>query len=151
VRTRGFFRCGRPYVLMKKKKKKKKNIHIRFFEIYGVSARTGGLIQCGHFSDKGVLQMRTSALFCAKNLSKFMVCPHEQGGKRVVEPIQRGEGGQFFSILCGRPLWTALNAFVYSRDGNRITSKHSRRRAKTVGRERRICPNVQSLNIQGFH
>jgi len=39
-----------------------------FFEIYGVSARAGGLSQCGHFSDKGV---------------------------------------NFFAILCGRPLWTA--------------------------------------------
>jgi len=36
-----------------------------FFEIYGVSARTGGLSQRGHFADKG-------------------------------------EGGQFFAILCGR-------------------------------------------------
>jgi len=27
--------------------------NIGFFEIYGVSARTRGLIQCGYFSDKG--------------------------------------------------------------------------------------------------
>jgi len=37
--------------------------NIRFFEIYGASARTKerGLSQCGHFSDKGVNFSR----FCA--------------------------------------------------------------------------------------
>jgi len=39
-----------------------------------------------------------------------MVCPHGQGG-RGVEPVRtfcgkgRGEAGQFFAILSGRPLW----------------------------------------------
>jgi len=49
-------------------------INIRFFEIYGVSARIGvGVSQCGQFAEKGM-------------------------------------GGLFFVILCGRPLWTASNA-----------------------------------------
>jgi len=47
-----------------------------------------GFVQCGHFADKrgvGVLQLRTSALFGAKNsdFSKSMVCPHGQGGRGV--------------------------------------------------------------------
>jgi len=43
--------------------------------------RSRGFVQCEHFADKGVLQMRTSALFVHKpsDLSKFMVCPHGQG------------------------------------------------------------------------
>jgi len=47
--------------------------------------------------------MRASALFGEKknkqtsDLSKFMMCPHGQGG-----------GGRFFTILCGRPLWRPL-------------------------------------------
>jgi len=50
----------------------------------------------------GVLQMRTSALFGAKTyFSKFMVCPHGQGG-----------GGLFYPILCGRPLWTTPYPFL---------------------------------------
>jgi len=49
--------------------------NFKFFEIYGMSARTRGVVQCGHFSDKG-------------------------------------EGGQFFAILCGRLLWTAPYCFL---------------------------------------
>jgi len=59
-----------------------------------------GFVQCGHFSDKGALQMWTSELFGAKILefSKFMVCPHGQVGG--VEPVwiffgQRGEEVNF--------------------------------------------------------
>jgi len=51
--------------------------------------------------------MRTSALFGAKtfDFSKFMVCPHGQGGeggrKRGVEPVQTfcGQGGRGGSIF----------------------------------------------------
>jgi len=49
--------------------------------------------------------MRTSALFGEKT-SDF------QGWEGGVEPEQtfckQEGGGQFFPILCGRPLWTAL-------------------------------------------
>jgi len=51
--------------------------------------------------------MWRSALFCSKpsDLSKFMVCPRGQAG---VEPVQtKGEGSQFFAILCERIFWTA--------------------------------------------
>jgi len=33
------------------------------------------------------------------DFSKFMVCPHGQGG-RGVEPVQTRERGHFFAILC---------------------------------------------------
>jgi len=51
--------------------------------------------------------MRTSALYDAKTLDflKFMVCPHGHEERR----------GQFFAILCGRPLYTALNVNVSHR------------------------------------
>jgi len=48
--------------------------------------------------------MRTSAFYCigaktATNFSKFIVCPHGQGGEEV-EPVQtvcgQGEGGVIF-------------------------------------------------------
>jgi len=61
------------------------------------------VVSCGHFADKEVLQMRTSAFFGTKtsDFSKFMVCPNGQGGK----------GGGMISFLrfCvdvfyGRPL-----------------------------------------------
>jgi len=45
--------------------------------------------------------MQTSVLSDAKtsDFLKFMMCPHEKGGR-----------GQFFAILCGRPFWTAPNS-----------------------------------------
>jgi len=50
------------------------------------------------------LQLRTSALFGRKNsdISKFLVCPHGQGGR----------GGKLFAILCGYLLWTFLYTAV---------------------------------------
>jgi len=63
----------------------------------------GEFDQFGHFSDKKGkgLQMRKSALFCAKTacFSKFMVCPHGKGVGRVelvrTFCIQEGEGVNF--------------------------------------------------------
>jgi len=42
------------------------------------------------------------------DFSKFVVCPHGQE-RREVEPVRTfsGQGGQFFAMLCRRPLWTA--------------------------------------------
>jgi len=54
--------------------------------------------------------MRTSALLGAKtsDFSKFMVCPHGQGGIETVRTFcGQGGGDQFFVILYGRLLWTA--------------------------------------------
>jgi len=77
-------------------------------------------VQCGHFSDKGdegVFQMRTSALFDAQNFGFFEIYGVSVR-TREVESVRtfRGqrERGQFFTILCGRPLWTASkNLFEY--------------------------------------
>jgi len=50
-------------------------------------------------------------MFGTSDFSKYMVCPHGQGGG--VEPVRTfcGEGkrGSIFAILCGRPLWMAPN------------------------------------------
>jgi len=78
------------------------------------SGEKGVVVQCRHFADKeeGVLQMRTSALFGAKNLdfSKFLLCSHEQEGRGLSQCgyfADKEGGGQFFAILCGRLFWTA--------------------------------------------
>jgi len=77
--------------------------------------KSWGFVQCGHFSDKGVssdADVRT--IWCKKTLdfSKFMVCPHGQGG-RGVKPVRtffgQGERGVNFSrfwkdVFYGRPL-----------------------------------------------
>jgi len=47
--------------------------------------------------------MRTSALFDAKktlDFSKFMVCPHRQGGGRDGADILRKRGRGYFSSFC---------------------------------------------------
>jgi len=36
-----------------------------------------------------------------------MMCPHGQGGIVPVRTFCVQGGGQFFTILCGRPFWTA--------------------------------------------
>jgi len=44
------------------------------------------------------------------DFSKFMVCPHGQEKEGLSQRghfADKGEGGQFFAILCGRLLWTA--------------------------------------------
>jgi len=54
--------------------------------------------------------MHMSALFEAKNLG-FFVIYGVSARTRGVEPARtfcgHGRGGQFFEILCGRPLWPA--------------------------------------------
>jgi len=56
------------------------------------TSEEGGFFRCGRPALFGVKN---------KNFSKFMVCPHGQGG---VEPVRtffgQGEGDQFFTILC---------------------------------------------------
>jgi len=71
-----------------------------------------GIVQCGLFRTRGVLQMWTSALFGAKIIwfSKFMVYPHRQGKGLSQSDILRTRGkGVSFSRFCadiffGRPL-----------------------------------------------
>jgi len=69
-------------------------------------------LQSGDLSSaEGVLQMRTSVRFVQTGFFKFMVCPHGQegGGK----PVRTREGGQFFAILCGRPLIVSVPRCYY--------------------------------------
>jgi len=59
--------------------------------------------------------MQTSAISGAKtsDFSKFMVCPRGQGAKGLSLCgyfAAKGRGGQFFAILCGCLLWTAVRA-----------------------------------------
>jgi len=80
----------------------------------------GRFVQYGHFADKGegVLQMRTSALFGAKNFGFFEIYDVPAQTRRV-EPVRTfcGQGGEEvnFSRFCadvfhGRPLMS----FFYS-------------------------------------
>jgi len=59
-------------------------------------------VQYGHFVDKGgVLQMKPSALFCAKFFGFFEIygCPHGQGGWASADILRtRGEGFDFFEF-----------------------------------------------------
>jgi len=46
------------------------------------------------------------------DFSKLMVCPYGQGRRELSQSEQFADkGGQFFTILCGRLLLTAPNAF----------------------------------------
>jgi len=58
----------------------------------------------------GVLQMRTSAFFGAKDFGFFEIYGVPARTRRI-EPVRTffrlgGRGGQIFAILCGRLLWT---------------------------------------------
>jgi len=73
-----------------------------------------GVVQCGHFTDKGVLQMRTFALFGAKTFKFFEiygVFARTGEGLNQCRYIS-DKGGQFIAILCGRPLRTVPYNFV---------------------------------------
>jgi len=72
--------------------------------------RQAKFVQCGHFTDKGgISDADVRTFWCKKtlNFSKFMVWRWlslfghyaDKGSERV----------NFFAILCGRVLWTALN------------------------------------------
>jgi len=55
-------------------------------------------------ADKGGSSDVDARTFWCKNIrinSKFVVCPYGQGEEGAVEPMRRG---QFFAIVCGRPL-----------------------------------------------
>jgi len=75
----------------------------------------GGLSSADIFVDKGegeIFSCRRPHFLVhnTSHFSKFMVCPHGQG-VGVVEPVgtfcEQGRLGQFFTIMCGRLLWTA--------------------------------------------
>jgi len=54
----------------------------------------GRFVQWGHFSDKGVLQMRTSAFFDVKNFGFFEIC-YVSARTKGVQPVRTfcGQGG----------------------------------------------------------
>jgi len=65
---------------------------------------------CGQ--GEGVLQMRTSEIYGAKTPGFFgSYGLSAQTREEGVEPVRtffgQGGSGQFFAILCGRPLWMA--------------------------------------------
>jgi len=68
-----------------------------------VRSQRGGVVQCGHFADKGDSSNADVRIFWRKNFGFFEIYD--------VSARTRGVGGQFFAILCGRPLWTALYVF----------------------------------------
>jgi len=60
-----------------------------------------------------------------KDFSKFMICPQGKGGlSQCRHFVDKGEGGQFFAILCGRLLWTVLY-LNYFTQASSITEKYS--------------------------
>jgi len=66
---------------------------------FSAAIRKPGLLNCGrpHFLVKNTT-----------DFSKLMVCPHRQGGGvSKCGRLRTWERGQFFTILCGRLLWTA--------------------------------------------
>jgi len=89
-----------------------------FVLIRGRPLKTPAIREGLSVADKGggVLQLRTSALFCVKNFGFYEIYG-VTAWTRKVEPVRTffgkgGEGGsQFFSILCGRLLWTAPYLF----------------------------------------
>jgi len=68
--------------------------------------------------EEGVLQMRWSTLFGAKNTGFFEIYGMFARTRGLIQCGHladiREKGGQFFAILCGRRLWTALYAFAPS-------------------------------------
>jgi len=77
-----------------------------------------GFVQCRHFADKGkggFFRCERPHFLVQKILEFFEIygCALTDQGERV-EPVRTGGWGwwcQFFAILCGRLLWTALNSF----------------------------------------
>jgi len=73
---------------------------------------------------RGVLQMRTSALFWAKtsDFSKFIVCPHGQRG-REVEPVRTffGQGGREINFLrfCENVLYGRRTSYKWFPEKNK--------------------------------
>jgi len=86
--------------------------------------RTQGVVQCGQ-GGRGFHQIRTSALFDAKNFRffEFMVCPHRQGRKGV-EPVrtfcEQGRRVNFSrfcaDVLYGRSLFMKLLACLHDQN-----------------------------------
>jgi len=79
-------------------------VELKNFVHKSVRSQVGGICPVKTFCGQGrgeVLQMRTSRTFWRKKLQFFRnlwcVC------------TDKGEGSQFFAILCGRLLWTAPN------------------------------------------
>jgi len=72
---------------------------------------------CGQGERKEVLQMRTSAIFGAKNFGFFKIydvvrTDKRRGGLSQLGHIADSGREKFFAILCGRLLWTAPYIFA---------------------------------------
>jgi len=73
----------------------------------------GVFVHCGHFTDKGGLQITGffdgHTFWCKKNwIFRNLWCVRTDGeGGRGLGQCGEGGWGLFFAILCGRPLWTA--------------------------------------------
>jgi len=70
--------------------------------------RSQGIVQCGYFAarEEGVLPMRTSIFLVQKlsGFSKFMMCPHGQGGfSQCGHFSDKGEGSIFRDFV-----WTSF-------------------------------------------
>jgi len=79
-----------------------------------------GVVQCGHFADKGCLQMRMFVLFSAKktlDFSKFMVYPHRQRGvESVWRFCRQGRRGPIFRDFLDEPLFF-MDGWTFFMDG----------------------------------
>jgi len=67
-----------------------------------------GIVQCGHFADRGSLQMRTFALFDPKNVRFFEIytVPVQIRGRGLSQcGYFADKGVQFFTIFAGL-FWT---------------------------------------------
>jgi len=84
--------------------------------VHKVHPHSGGGEQYGHFADKGrFISCGRSHFLMQKTLDflQFMVCLHGQG-VRGLSQCGQGERGQFFAILCRRPLWTVPKFILYN-------------------------------------
>jgi len=96
--------------------------------------RGEGVFRCGrlHF-----LAKKTS------DFSKFMVCPHGQRG--LSHCGQGGRGSQFFTILCGRLLWTAPKKIGFIRE---MTSNETRFSASYIEKVKIASNLAQNLHVK---
>jgi len=75
-----------------------------------------GFVQCGHFTDKEGSSDADVRIFWCKNFGFFEIygVSERTRGIELVRTLFEQGGGQFFAILCGRPLWAAPKVFQYS-------------------------------------
>jgi len=96
-----------------------------FGAVHEIRPQSGGGDLFSADMGEGVIQMRTSALY---QIFRNLWCVRtDKEGAPVWTFCGQGAGGQFFAILCGRPLWTApscLNLFIILGDRKRRSQQH---------------------------